>query len=59
MIKIIKPGKMHVVACPKCECVFSYEKEDVLWGDQRDPYKEIECPCCKTRLDLYKVDPNN
>ena len=56
MIKIIKPGKCHTVTCPECECEFSYENEDIQWGDQRDPYKEVACPCCKHRIDLYKMD---
>lgn len=55
MIKIIKPGKYHVVTCQECKCEFSYEDEDILWGDQRDPYKEVECPCCKNRVDLNKL----
>ena len=55
MIKIIKPGKRQIVRCPKCECEFSFEDEDVLWGDQRDPYKEVVCPCCGNHIDLYKI----
>lgn len=53
MIKIIKPGKMQVVTCPICKCEFSFEDEDIMWGDQRDPFKEVQCPCCKNRIDLY------
>lgn len=52
MIKIIKPGIYHVVTCPVCKCEFSYEDEDILRGDQRDPYTEVVCPCCKKRIDL-------
>lgn len=52
MIKIIKPGKIMVATCPKCDCVFSYENEDIERGDQRDPYKEVVCPCCAKRIDL-------
>ena len=57
MIKIIKPGKIRVITCPTCKCVFSYESEDIEWGDQRDPYKEVVCPCCANRIDLnvYKI----
>lgn len=53
MIKILKPGKIQVVECPKCACEFSFEDEDIHWGDQKDPYKEVECPCCRYRIDLY------
>ena len=53
MIKILKPGKVQVVECPKCACEFSFEEEDIQRGDQRDPYKEVICPCCKYRIDLY------
>ncbi len=42
MIKIIKPGKLQVVTCPNCKYEFSFEDEDIQWGDQRDPYKEEE-----------------
>ena len=55
MIKIIKPGKVQVVTCPTCECEFSFEDEDIEWEDQRDPYKEVVCPCCRNRIDLYKI----
>lgn len=56
MIKIIKPGKIMVTKCPTCECEFSYEKEDIIWGDQRDPCKEVRCPCCKRTIDLIRMD---
>lgn len=52
MIKILKPGKMQVIKCPKCECEFSFEDEDIQWGDQN---KEVKCPCCNNHIDLYKV----
>lgn len=52
MIKIIKPGKyINTAICPLCECVFSYENEDIKKGDL---HKEVECPCCKTYIDLTK-----
>lgn len=56
MTKIIKPGKYHVVTCPRCECEFMYEDEDIKWGTQRDYYKEVECPCCKNRVDLDMIE---
>ena len=55
MIRIIKMGEIMVAKCPICECEFSYEEEDIKWGDQRDPYKEVICPCCNRRVDLYNV----
>ena len=56
MIKIIKQGKYHVATCPVCECELAYEDEDIKWGTQHDPYKEIECPCCKTHINLLKIE---
>ena len=55
MIKIIKPGKIKTVCCPTCNCLFSYEKEDVKYGDQRDYFEEITCPCCLQEIDLLKM----
>lgn len=55
MIKVIKEGKYHVVTCSVCKCEFAYEDEDIKWGDQRDPYKIVECPCCKKQIDLYQI----
>ena len=55
MIKIIKPGKYCIVTCPECECEFSYEDEDIQWGNQKDSYKVVKCPCCKIHIDLLKI----
>ena len=52
MIKIIKPGIYGVVTCPGCKCKFSYEDEDIQRGDQRDPYTEVVCPCCKKHINI-------
>lgn len=52
MIEIIKRGTKEIADCKTCGCQFSYEKEDIKRGDQRDPYKVVECPCCKNRIDL-------
>jgi hypothetical protein len=52
MIKIIKQGKIRTATCPKCECVFSYEKEDIEYGDQRDYYEHVICPCCQNRISV-------
>lgn len=46
MIKIIKPGNAGKATCDVCECVFSFEYEDVKLGNQRDPENFVECPCC-------------
>ncbi len=51
MIKIIKWG--NYVICPKCNCEFTYEAEDVEYGpSQLDYYKIVTCPCCYFRIDL-------
>ena len=55
MIKIIKPGKHPTITCPECECEFSYENEDIQWGTQLEPCKEVVCPFCKKRIDLHKT----
>lgn len=52
MIKIIHPGKVRVVTCPKCECEFSFEREDIKYGSQIDYYEEVICPCCHKAIDL-------
>lgn len=56
MIKIIKPGFYgHVITCPRCSCEFSYEEEDVRYGDQRDPYAEVVCPYCAKHIDIFRI----
>lgn len=50
MIKILKPGKSKIAICSKCECEFSYEKEDVKFGGQRDEYCYVVCPCCRNSV---------
>ena len=55
MIKIIKPGKIQSIVCPRCECEFTFENEDVRRGDQRDYYEEALCPCCKKAIDVSKL----
>lgn len=56
MIKIIKPGRVRAVTCPYCDCVFSFSKEDVRYGDQRDYYEEIDCPCCRENIELLNLN---
>ena len=41
MIKIIKPEKMQVAKCPKCECEFSFKNEDI-GGFEYKPVDHIE-----------------
>ena len=55
MIKIIKYGKKMRQICPRCECEFEFEKEDVVWGNQRDPDNYISCPCCKELIIINGV----
>lgn len=47
MKKIIEIGKIFKARCPKCNCLFQYEKEDIqikkLGGDE---YSIITCPQC-------------
>ena len=43
-IKIIKePTKVFVVECEQCECIFSYEEED-LGSEYVIPF--VKCPHC-------------
>ena len=46
MIKIIKYGKKMRQVCPQCECEFEFEREDVVWGNQREINNCVKCPCC-------------
>lgn len=55
MVQIIRPGKVRAVECPKCRCLFSFEDEDVVWGNQMDPMQAVRCPCCNSYVDLYEV----
>lgn len=55
MIKIIRPGKIKTICCPICNCLFSYEDEDVKRGDQRDYYEVIICPCCLQEINLLEI----
>jgi len=52
MIKIIKPGKIHIATCPNCLCEFSFEKEDVMFGNQLDPDNFVKCPCCNELVNI-------
>ena len=49
MIKIIKHGhEQYRMICKYCECLFSFEDEDIQNnGSQRDWEEWIVCPECK------------
>ena len=51
MIKVIKHGHaQYVMTCEKCECVFTYEDEDIESNNcQFDYCQWITCPECKFR----------
>ena len=55
MIKILKPGKLRIAICSRCDCEFSFEDEDIMRGNQRDYYEEVTCPCCNNRIDILKL----
>jgi hypothetical protein len=55
MVKIIKYGKKMRKICPQCECEFEFEREDVIWGNQREPDNYIYCPCCKELIVIKGV----
>lgn len=46
MKKIIKTGNVGRVACVSCGCEFTFEREDVFFGNQFDCDNTVECPCC-------------
>lgn len=59
MIKIIKPGKSCTIGCIKCGCMFSYEFEDVILGNQMEPGNFVECPCCGQTLQVELLPKRN
>lgn len=59
MIKIIKPGKLYVIACNYCEAIMTYEKEDIKQTMiKATPHLShkinsyIECPQCNNKIIL-------
>ena len=46
MIKIIKHGLIRKVTCGECECVFTFEHEDIIHCDQRQERDYVKCPDC-------------
>lgn len=51
MIEVIKHGKLRKCTCCKCECVFTFEKEDleIVFPEKMEFAKAVECPECKER----------
>lgn len=52
MKHIIKPGKIKVITCPRCECVFSYENEDVknVQTGIQEYENRVTCPQCEYEM---------
>jgi hypothetical protein len=61
MIKIIKPGTKKKINCDACGCLFSYEKEDVGYGDIANVFPMtaigmyVTCPQCKEKIVLEGI----
>jgi hypothetical protein len=55
MVKIIKYGKKMRKICPQCECEFEFEREDIIWGNQREPDNYVKCPCCGRYIEISEV----
>lgn len=58
MIRIIKQGKKRVVQCSHCDCVFEYEKEDILTIQvgMNEYTNFVPCPCCGNKVVVYKFN---
>lgn len=58
MIKIINPGTKKKINCDACGCLFSYEEEDVGYGDiavigdMLAIGMYVTCPQCKQKIVL-------
>lgn len=61
MIKIIKEGTKKIQECPHCGCLFSYEKDDIIYEKENTLYEShrnrflsdeimtrslVKCPQC-------------
>lgn len=62
-IKIIKPGKKKIpiyrLTCTLCGCVFEFNKEDAIFGEDRDgKFIKIDCPECGHTFYSWKVNPH-
>lgn len=53
MIDVIKPKpKKYIMHCYNCDCVFTYELEDIVTTDVLH-LNEVECPECHCHLEHY------
>lgn len=60
MKKIIKPGNVGRAGCGNCRCEFTFEREDVIFGNQFDGVNTVECPCCGKAIVIdYTIIPKN
>ena len=52
MRKIIEIGNIFKARCPKCNCLFQYEKEDIKTdiGTAGYEYSMVKCPQCDTEI---------
>ena len=61
-VKIIKEGKKKIAVfratCSMCDCEFEFNKEDALFGEDRDgKYIKMRCPDCGHDFYSFKVNP--
>ncbi len=56
MIKIIKKGTKQTVECERCGCLFSFDTNDINYGNQHDPERTINCPQCTYKIDLWEYE---
>lgn len=48
-INIIKqPTQLFTMECEKCECVFTYQREDLV---KYISCNYVKCPCCKDEIE--------
>lgn len=52
MRKIIEIGNIFKARCPKCNCLFQYEKEDIKTdiGTAGYEYSTVKCPQCDNEI---------
>ena len=51
MKKILEVGKIFKARCPKCNCLFQYEKEDIKIEKLGNAeYSAITCPQCDKKI---------
>lgn len=53
MIEVIKSKpKKYIMKCYKCDCVFTYELEDIIETDVLH-LNTVECPECHNHIEHY------